>query len=251
MSNVVRKPIVVGNWKMNKNNAETKEFIQVCDQHCHDKADFGIAPSFLSLNTAVSHASNLLIAAQNCHFEKSGAFTGEVAIPMLEEIGVRYVIVGHSERRQYDNETDEKINKKVHALFAAGMVPIVCVGETLTEFEANQTEAVVRRQVKDCLAGLSKEDAAKVVVAYEPVWAIGTGKSATMEIAQATCKIVRQQVLEMFDESVANQLRIQYGGSVKPENIKEYLSQEDIDGALIGGASLKTDSFIEIINALK
>lgn len=251
MSNVVRKPIVIGNWKMNKNNTETKEFIQVCDEYCHDKADFGIAPSFLSLNTAVSHASKLLVAAQNCHFEKSGAFTGEVAIPMLEEIGVRYVIVGHSERRQYDNETDEKINKKVHALFAAGMVPIVCVGETLTEFEANQTEAVVTRQVKDCLAGLSEEDAAKVVIAYEPVWAIGTGKSATMEIAQNTCKIVRQQVLEMFGQSVADQLRIQYGGSVKPENIKEYLSQEDIDGALIGGASLKTDSFIEIINVLK
>lgn len=251
MSNLVRKPIVIGNWKMNKTNVETKEFIEVCDQHCHNKAEFGIAPSFLSLNTAVSSATNLLVVAQNCHFEKSGAYTGEVAIPMLEEIGVRYVIVGHSERRQYDNETDEKINKKVHALFEYGMVPIVCVGETLAEFEANETEAVVCRQVKDCLAGLSVENAAKVVIAYEPVWAIGTGKSATMEIAQNTCAIVRRQVREMFGSEVADKLRIQYGGSVKPENIKEYLGQPDIDGALIGGASLKTDSFIEIINALK
>ena len=247
----MRKPIIVGNWKMNKTNQEAQQFFDALVGQLHEQADFGIGAPYTCLHTSVNHAKGLFVAAQNVHFEEKGAYTGEVSIAMLQELGVKWVILGHSERRAYYNETDESVNKKVKAVLAAGMHPIVCVGETLEQFEANQTKAVVQNSVAKSLEGLSALEMEQVVVAYEPVWAIGTGKNATQEIAQATCKLVREQLAAMVGEASAQKVRIQYGGSVKPDNIKEYMSLEDIDGALIGGASLKADSFIEIVNAVK
>ncbi len=247
----MRKPIIVGNWKMNKTIAEAEEFIAVIDPICHDKADFGVATSFLALQASIKAAKNLIVAAENCHFEDKGAFTGEVSVPMLKEIGLKWCIVGHSERRQMFGDTDETVNKKVKRLLADGITPIMCCGETLETFETGKTEEWVRNQIVKGLEGVNGSDVASMVIAYEPIWAIGTGKSATKEIAENTCAIVRDQVKKMYGEEVAEKVRIQYGGSVKPENIAEYLSEKDIDGALIGGASLKVDSFTAIINAVK
>ena len=247
----MRKPIIFGNWKMNKTNAEAKAFFEGVDAHVTDKADFGVAVPFTALNTCVENSSKLQVAAQNMHFEANGAYTGEISAEMLKELGVKWVVLGHSERRQYFNETDKDVNKKAAVAIENGMVPIVCVGETLYEFEADKTEQVVRKQVSGCLSGLNADDVKNIVIAYEPVWAIGTGKSATVEIAQNTCALVRDEVRNLFGNDVAEAVRIQYGGSVKPNNIKEYMSQADIDGALIGGASLEVDSFKEIIDAIK
>ncbi len=247
----MRKPIIVGNWKMNKTIAEAEEFIAAIDPICHDKADFGIATSFLALQTSIKNAKNLIVAAENCHFEDKGAFTGEVSVPMLKEIGLKWCIVGHSERRQMFGDTDETVNKKVKKLISEGITPIMCCGETLETFEAGKTEEWVRNQISKGLDGVDGKDVASMVIAYEPIWAIGTGKSATKEIAENTCAIVRDQVKKMYGEEVSEKVRIQYGGSVKPENIADYLAEEDIDGALIGGASLKVDSFTAIINAVK
>ncbi len=247
----MRKPIIVGNWKMNKTIAEAEEFIAAIDPICHDKADFGVATSFLALQTSIKNAKNLIVAAENCHFEDKGAFTGEVSVPMLKEIGLKWCIVGHSERRQMFGDTDETVNKKVKKLISEGITPIMCCGETLETFEAGKTEEWVRNQISKGLDGVDGKDVASMVIAYEPIWAIGTGKSATKEIAENTCAIVRDQVKKMYGEEVSEKVRIQYGGSVKPENIADYLAEEDIDGALIGGASLKVDSFTAIINAVK
>ena len=189
----------------------------------------------------------MIVAAQNCHFKENGAYTGEISIPMLEEIGINWVIIGHSERRTYDNETDEKCNLKIKALLAKDMVPVYCVGETLAQFEAGQTKEVVGTQVRDGLKDLTKEQVKKLVVAYEPVWSIGTGKNASTEIAQDICKFIRDELRALFAE-VADEIRILYGGSVKPENIKAYLSCPDVDGALVGGASLKIDSYEALLN---
>lgn len=246
----MRKPIIIGNWKMNKTIAEAKEFISAVDSHVTDKATFGVATSFIALDAAIKEAKNLVIAAENCHFEDNGAFTGEVSVPMLSEIGLKYCIIGHSERRQMFGETDETVNKKTKKLVDAGITPIVCCGETLEQFEAGETEKVVRSQVKAALEGLCPKCVANLVIAYEPIWAIGTGKSATKEIANTTCGIVRSEVENLFGKECAEKVRVQYGGSVKPENIKEYMAEEHIDGALIGGASLKADSFIAIIEAI-
>ena len=248
----MRKPIIVGNWKMNKNIAETKEFVAAIDDYAKcDTADFGIATPYLDLPTAVDGCKNLIVAAQNCHFEDHGAFTGEVAIPMLQEIGIKWCIIGHSERRGMFGETDEALNKKVKKLFEANITPILCCGESLETFEAGKTKEWVSSQIKADLEGCDPQKVSEMVIDYEPMWAIGTGKSATMEIAQDTCKIVRDVVREMFGDDVADKVRVQYGGSVKPENIADYMKQEDIDGALIGGASLKVDSFKAIIDACK
>ena len=246
----MRKPIIIGNWKMNKLSKEAIDFVKAVDGNLHDGADFGIAPAYTALAAAVEHASNLIVAAQNVHYQPNGAYTGEISIEMLKELNIDWVILGHSERRQYFNETDAEINKKVKACLEHGLTPIVCVGELLEEFEAGKTEEVVRRQVHDCLVGV-EGNVQSIVVAYEPVWAIGTGKSATVEIAQNTCALVRDELKKVFNEEVAEAIRIQYGGSVKPSNIKEYMAQPDIDGALIGGASLKVDSFLEIVEAVK
>ncbi len=247
----MRKPIIVGNWKMNKTCAEAVAFIEAIEPKLHDNAEYGVGAPFTALKDCVNTAKNLIIAAENCHYEASGAYTGEVSIEMLQEIGVTHVIIGHSERRQMFNETDESVNKKAVRLLEAGMTPILCIGETEAQFDAGQTEEVIRSQLTGGLANMCSECAAKLVIAYEPIWAIGTGKSATMEIAQECCRIVRDQVKVMYGEDAANAVRVQYGGSVKPENIKEYMSMADIDGALIGGASLKADSFEAIINATK
>lgn len=247
----MRKPIIVGNWKMNKTIAETKEFVTSIEPQMHDAATYGIGVPYTALQMAKSLAKNLVIAAENCHYEKSGAFTGEISIPMLEELGVNHCIIGHSERREYYGETDKTVNLKAKALFEANITPILCIGETEAQFDKGETETVIRTQLTNGLEGLSVENVKSLVIAYEPIWAIGTGKSATKEIAQNCCHIVRDQVKVMFGDDAANSVRVQYGGSVKPDNIKEYMAMEDIDGALIGGASLKVDSFVEIINATK
>lgn len=247
----MRKPIIVGNWKMNKTCQETIEFIDSVDPYVHDHCTYGIATPFTALKDATAHAKKLIVAAENCHYAPSGAYTGEVSIPMLKEINVTHVIVGHSERRQMFNESDESVNRKLQALIAAGLTPIMCIGETAEQFDRGETEKVIRTQLKGGLKGLKAEDVATMVIAYEPIWAIGTGKSATKEIAENSCRIVRDEVKQLFGEETAEKVRIQYGGSVKPHNIQEYLAMPDIDGALIGGASLKVDSFKAIIDATR
>lgn len=247
----MRKPIIVGNWKMNKTNTEAIAFVSAVEAALHDAADFGIGVPFIALKDAQANAKDLIIASQNVHFEDNGAFTGEVSVEMLKDVNVNWAIVGHSERREMFNETDAGVNKKIKQLVAHNMYAIACCGETLEQFEAGKTEEVVRGQVTAMLADLDANTVSELVIAYEPIWAIGTGKSATMEIAQDTCAIVRDQVRVLYGDDVANKVRVQYGGSVKPDNIAAYMSQEDIDGALIGGASLQIASFEEIINAVK
>ena len=246
----MRKPVIFGNWKMNKTIAETVEFINAVDQEVKDNAEWGIGVPYLALAKAKELASNLHIAAENMHFKDSGAYTGEVSAEMLKEIGIEWVILGHSERRQYFGETDETVNAKTLQALKNDLTPIVCVGETLEEFEAGITEKVVRTQTAAALKDVCPNCVKKVVIAYEPVWAIGTGKTATNEIAQATCAIIRDEISKLFGQEVADAVRIQYGGSVKPEGIKTLLEQPDIDGALVGGASLVADSYIAMINNL-
>lgn len=247
----MRKPIIVGNWKMNKTIAEAVEFIKAVDPVCHDGATYGVGTSFLALNDSIKEAKNLIIAAENCHFEDNGAFTGEVSVPMLEEIGLKYCIIGHSERRQMFGDTDETVNKKAKRLIKAGITPILCIGETEAQYDAGETEKVIRDQLTGSLADLCPDCVGNMVIAYEPIWAIGTGKSATKEDAQNCCAIVRDQVKVMYGEEAAEKVRVQYGGSVKPNNIVEYMACPDIDGALIGGASLKAADFTEIIEKTK
>lgn len=248
----MRKPIIVGNWKMNKNNAETKAFFEAVDGvAASENATYGIGCPFTDLRTALDGAKNLVVAAENCHFEDAGAFTGEVSVPMLEEMGVKYCIIGHSERRAMFGDTDETVNKKAKRLIEANITPILCIGETEAQYDAGETEKVIREQLTGSLANLCPKCVANIVIAYEPIWAIGTGKSATKEDAQNCCAIVRDQVRVMYGDEAADQVRVQYGGSVKPNNIVEYMACPDIDGALIGGASLKEDSFIEIIEKTK
>lgn len=248
----MRKPIIVGNWKMNKNNAETKAFFEAVDAvAASENATYGIGCPFTDLRTAQDNAKNLIVAAENCHWEDSGAFTGEVSVPMLEETGIKYCIIGHSERRQMFGDTDETVNKKAKRLLKAGITPILCIGETEAQYDAGETEKVIRDQLTGSLADLCAKCVGSMVIAYEPIWAIGTGKSATKEDAQKCCAIVRDQVKVMYGEEAAENVRVQYGGSVKPENIVEYMACPDIDGALIGGASLKEASFIDIIEKTK
>ena len=246
----MRKPIIIGNWKMHKTCKETIDFIQEVEPYLNDHCTYGIAAPFTALKDACNHAQKLVVAAQNCHYEDHGAFTGEISVGMLKETGVTYCIVGHSERRQMFNESDEAVNLKVKALLANGIIPIVCVGESLEAFESGKTNEVVEGQIAKDLKDLDTEDVKKLVVAYEPIWAIGTGKSATKEIAEATIATIRQAIAKMYGDA-SEEVRIQYGGSVKAENIKDYLAMPDIDGALIGGASLKADSFKAIIEATK
>ena len=248
----MRDIIIVGNWKMNKNNAETKAFFEEVDGVAKtDKGLYGVGVPFTDLRTALDNAENLIVAAENCHFEDSGAFTGEVSVPMLEELGVKYCIIGHSERRQMFGDTDETVNKNAKKLLDAGITPILCIGETEAEYDAGKTKDVITAQLNGSLKDIPAEAYENIVIAYEPIWAIGTGKSASVEIAEDCCKLVRDVVRDMVGDEAADKVRIQYGGSVKPGNIVEYMAQEDIDGALIGGASLKPDSFIEIIEKTK
>lgn len=247
----MRTPIIAGNWKMNKTPAEAVEMINELKPLVKDaKCEVVLCPTFVCLPAALEAAkgSNVKIAAQNMHFENSGAFTGEVSPVMLEAMGIEYVVLGHSERREYFNETDEALNKKVKAAFAHNITPILCCGETLEQRENGTTNEVVGGQIKADLEGLSKELAEKVVIAYEPIWAIGTGKTATDEQANETIIAIRNVVTEMFGSEVANKVRIQYGGSVKPGTIKNQMAMSDIDGALVGGASLKASDFSQIVN---
>ena len=237
----MRKPIIVGNWKMNKTIAETKAFVESVDAKVSDSADWGIATPYLALQTAKEGTKNLLVAAENCHFKDNGAYTGEVSVEMLKEIGVEWVILGHSERRQYFGETDETVNAKMLQVLKNDMTPIVCVGETLEEYEAGTTKDVVKTQTVAAFKDVCPKCASRSVIAYEPVWAIGTGKTATNEIAQDVCA---------YGQEVADQVRIQYGGSVKPEGLKTLLEQPDIDGALVGGASLQVDSYLAMVENL-
>lgn len=247
----MRKPIIAGNWKMNNTIEEAKKLVEELKPLVKDaKCDVVVCPTFLSLPSVVKECegTNIMVGAQNMHFEEKGAFTGEVSPTMLKELGVQFVIIGHSERRQYFGETDETVNKKIKAAFAHDILPILCVGETLTERELGITEEVLGSQVKQDLQGITKEDVEKMVIAYEPIWAIGTGKTATSEDANNTIGYIRKVVESLYGKETAEAVRIQYGGSVKPATIKEQMSMEHIDGGLIGGASLKASDFAAIVN---
>ena len=251
----MRKPIIAGNWKMNKTASEAKAFAQAVKNSLpsNEKVDSVIGSPALFLETLVSEAkgTELQIAAQNCYWENAGAFTGETSPAALADLGVQYVIIGHSERRDYFHETDEEINKKAKAIFANGMTPILCCGESLETYEAGQTAAWIEGQITKGLADLSAEQVSSIVIAYEPIWAIGTGKSADANIADEICGVVRSTVEKLYGSEVAQKVRIQYGGSVKPENIAEYMAKENVDGALVGGASLQPESFLKLLEAVK
>ena len=248
----MRTKIVAGNWKMNKTASEAAALIEGIKKELagFTQVEAVVCPPFTDLKDAAAACagSNVALGAQNIHWEASGAFTGEISASMLKDLGVKYVIVGHSERRQYFGETDETVNKRTKAALAAGLIPLVCVGETLEERDGGKMEAVVVRQTKAGLDGLGA-DLAKVVVAYEPVWAIGTGRTASPAQAQEVHALIRRTLAEIGGKAVADTIRIQYGGSMKPDNAKELMSQPDIDGGLIGGAALKADSFAAIIKA--
>ena len=247
-----RKLIIAGNWKMNKTVAEALDLVGGLQRELADvrDVDIVICPPFTALSEVsklVIDSGDIRLGAQNMSEHGGGAYTGEIAAQMLKEFLVRYVILGHSERRQFQKESDALINKKALTALGASLKPIVCVGESLAEREAGDTERVVGTQVRGSLAGLTKDQMEETIIAYEPVWAIGTGKTASTEQAQAVHAFIRGQLVAMFDESVARRVRIQYGGSVKPSNARELMSQPDVDGALVGGASLEVRSFSDII----
>lgn len=248
----MRTPIIAGNWKMNKNPQETQEFLEGIKGKLLDASvvESVIAAPAIDLNTLVQFSKDeqLKTAAENCYFEDEGAFTGETSPKALSEMGVNYVVIGHSERRQYFKETDEDINKKAKAIFKNNMKPIICCGETLEQREAGETNEWVAGQVTNALKDLSAEQVANTVIAYEPIWAIGTGKTASSDQAQEVCHVIRETVAKLYDQTVADKVRIQYGGSVKPANIAELMSKEDIDGGLVGGASLDPESFLQLVN---
>ena len=249
--NKERKLIIAGNWKMNKTVAESLDLVRGLKIELNNvkEVDIVICPPFTALSE-VSKAvldSNIRLGAQNMSEHNVGAFTGEIAAVMLKEFSVRYVILGHSERRQHQKESDALIAKKALAALGASLKPILCVGETLAEREAGHTEKVLETQVRGSLAGLTKDQMSESILAYEPVWAIGTGKTATTAQAQDAHAFIRRVLGKMFDETVARRVRIQYGGSVKPSNARELMSQPDVDGALVGGASLEARSFADII----
>jgi triosephosphate isomerase len=249
---IVRKPIIAGNWKMHKTTGEAvalaKELADLVSEV--QDVEVVVCPTFTVLSSVkeVLKDSNVHLGAQNMHWEGKGAFTGEIAPAMLKDVGCQYVLIGHSERRQYFAETDETVNKKVKAALANDLIPVMCVGETLAERESGTTEKVVGTQVRGGLDQITPNEVAGMVIAYEPVWAIGTGKTATADDANAVCAFVRKTVSEMFGTEVAAKVRIQYGGSVKADNIKELMAKSDIDGALVGGAALDATGFGKIVN---
>jgi triosephosphate isomerase (TIM) len=249
----MRKNVIAGNWKMNKTLSEATQFVdEVINKiPATEQVEAIVCAPFPYLATLVekTKGTNLKISAQNMHFEDNGAFTGEVSPAMLTDIGVTHVVLGHSERREYFAETDETVNKKAHAAFNHGLTPIICVGETLEQREANEMKSLVGGQVTKALEGLTKEQVASSIIAYEPIWAIGTGKTASSEEANEVCTHIRQVVKELTDDATAEAVIIQYGGSVKPSNVNELLAQSDIDGALVGGASLEADSFLQLVEA--
>ena len=251
----MRKPIIAGNWKMNNTVAAGTALVKELAPLVKDNnaVDIVVCPTFTAL-AAVCEAvkgTNIHVGAQNVHWEKSGAFTGEISAEMLTELGVEYVVIGHSERREMFGETDEYVNKRAKAALAAGITPIICCGETLETREAGTTNDFVSGQIKAALEGLTAQQVASLVIAYEPIWAIGTGKSASQDDAQKMCKVVRDVVAADFGQEVADKVRVQYGGSVKPENVAEYMACPDVDGALVGGASLDPESFLALLDFVK
>lgn len=250
----MRKPLMAGNWKMNKTISEAVSMVKALKSEIADVKDVEvlICPTFTSLYAVNNEikGSNINLGAQNLFWEPKGAFTGEISPAMVKDSGCSYVIIGHSERRQYFGETDETVNKRTKAAFAAGIIPVVCVGETLEEREKDITFKVIEKQVKDGLANLTAEEAATVVIAYEPVWAIGTGKTATPDQAQEVHAFIRKLYSEIYKD-LAEKVRILYGGSVNPANVSELMKQPDIDGGLVGGASLEADSFAKLVKYSK
>ena len=251
----MRKPIIAGNWKLNKTPHEAILLVDELKRELVDVTgvDVVLCPPFVDL-TDVSDAlidHDIALGAQNLFWEDSGAFTGEISAPMLKDIGVSHVIIGHSERRQYFHETNETVNKRLKAALKHGLIPIVCVGENLAQRESNKTFDIIKYHCEGSLAGLSAEEMKNVVVAYEPVWAIGTGKTASPQQAQEVHVFIRQLLGKMFNVEIANSVRIQYGGSVTPDNVATLMAQADIDGALVGGASLKAPSFAAIVKGAK
>ena len=247
----MRTPIIAGNWKLNKTPQEAIELVTELKREISDVqgVDIVVCPVAVALTDVndVIGESNIELGAQNLYWEDSGAFTGEMSGPIIKAAGCKYVIIGHSERRQYFGETNETVNKRIRAALNAGLTPIVCVGESLEERESDKTFDVVKDHVSGALAGYTAEEVSGMVIAYEPVWAIGTGKTATPDQAQEVHKYIRDLLAELYSADVSNVVRLQYGGSVKPENIEELIAQSDIDGALVGGASLKSDSFSGIV----
>ncbi len=248
----MRKKLIAANWMMYKTPEQTaaffREFLPMVSVHTRD--EIVVCPPFIDLQTAVAAAedSNVAVGAQNVHWEKEGAFTGEISAAMLTSLRVTHVIIGHSERRQYFNETDDTVNRKLEIALENGLTPILCVGEVLEEREAGLTEDVLRRQCMRAFNGISARKAAKLVIAYEPVWAIGTGKTATPQMASDAHLVIRHEAEKAFGKEFADSLRILYGGSCKPENASALMSQTEVDGALVGGASLDPASFAKIVN---
>ncbi len=247
----MRRKVIAGNWKMNKNPEEAKKYLEEIIPMVKDtRSEVVLCVPYIDLKCMVKHATgtNVKIGAQNMHWEESGAYTGEVSGSMLKSIGVEYVIIGHSERREYFAETDETVNKKVKAAFANDLKPIICVGESLEQREEGKTKEVITTQTRLALEGLTNEQVENTIIAYEPIWAIGTGKTATSEDANNSIKEIRDEICKIYGQNTAERVIIQYGGSVKPENAKELFNTSDIDGALVGGASLKPESFAGIVN---
>lgn len=249
MNKTLRKAIVAGNWKMNNDRNAAKKLITELNPLVKDAAcEVVLCVPYTNLETALSlcEGTNMHVGAENCHWAKSGAFTGEISAEMLAEMGVEYVIIGHSERRQYFGETDQTVQARVRAALDAGLKVILCVGEVLEQREQGITEEVVALQTKVALGGVNEEELSRIVIAYEPVWAIGTGKTATADQAEEVCAFIRSVVAKLYSKAAADALTIQYGGSMKPGNAKELLSKEDVDGGLIGGAALKAEDFLAI-----
>lgn len=254
MNKTLRKAIVAGNWKMNNDRNAAKKLITELNPLVKDAAcEVVLCVPYTNLETALSlcEGTNMHVGAENCHWAKSGAFTGEISAEMLAEMGVEYVIIGHSERRQYFGETDQTVQARVRAALDAGLKVILCVGEVLEQREQGITEEVVALQTKVALGGVSEEELSRIVIAYEPVWAIGTGKTATADQAEEVCAFIRSVVAKLYSKAAADALTIQYGGSMKPGNAKELLSKEDVDGGLIGGAALVASDFAVIIEAAR
>ena len=252
MNKAVRKAVIAGNWKMNNDRKAARALIEALKPLTADApCEVVLCVPFTNLETALelTQGTNLHVGAENCHWAESGAFTGEISASMLKELGVEYVILGHSERRQYFGETDQTVNARLKAALAAGLKPILCVGEVLEQRELGITAEVVGLQTKVALSGVSREELANIIIAYEPVWAIGTGKTATAQQANEVCAVIRKTIAELYCENCANAITIQYGGSMNAKNADELLSQPDVDGGLIGGASLKAPDFAAIVTA--
>ncbi len=249
------KTIIIGNWKMNKTNKDSLEFLASFKKILNNDSItlrknliYGVAPTATNFQIFKDQKVNdLVLVSQNCHFATNGAYTGELSTAMLKDFNIKYAIIGHSERRQYFNETNKTVNAKIKTLISNNMIPILCVGETLSQFENKETNAVVEKQLQEGLIGINNDDIKNIIVAYEPIWAIGTGKTATPEIAEKVCAKIRQILATISTSEIAAGISIQYGGSVKPNNVNDILKQQNINGALVGGASLDPQSFLELI----